>query len=279
MSPAAGVSHRAGMDLRYAIDVEALPPRVRKRVVQLERDGGTDAFLAEAERERHGPFRTALHRFLRQFMSDFDVNGWLDMYSLFLLSRAHWLTLLGDERIPRLLDVGAGSGKVTAELAPLVDRVVATELSSRMAKRLRARGVECHEVDLAEGGLEGQKFELITCLNVLDRTARPRKLLRRLKELLAPGGRLVIALALPYRPFYYQGPATPDPLEPLACSDPKFERAVTQLIERELEPIGFELTSLSRAPYLSFGDTKRALYQLDDAILVLSPPRDADKQP
>lgn len=269
MSPAAGDSHRTGTDLPYAIDVAALPSRIRERVVELTRDAGTDSFLAEAERERHGSLRTAAHRFLRQFMSDFDVNGWLDMYSLFLLSAAHWITLLGDERIPRLLDVGAGSGKVTAELLPLVDHAVATELSSRMAKRLRARGIECHEIDLAEGGLEGQKFELITCLNVLDRTARPKKLLRRLKELLAPGGRLVIALALPYRPFYYQGPATPDPVEPLACTDERFETAVTQLIERELEPIGFELTSLSRAPYLSFGDTKRALYQLGDAILVL----------
>ena len=270
MSPAAGVSHRAGTNLRYSIAVDALPPRVGERVVELSRDAGTDAFLAEAEGARHGSIRTGLHRFLRHFMSDFDVNGWLDMYSLFLLSREHWITLLGDARIPRLLDVGAGSGKVTAELLPLVEHTIATELSSRMAKRLRARGIQCYEIDLAEGGLEGEKFELITCLNVLDRTARPRKLLRRLKDLLAPGGRLVIALALPYRPFYYQGPATPDPIEPLACTDAKFERAVTQLIERELEPIGFELTSLSRAPYLSFGDTKRELYQLDDAILVLN---------
>lgn len=270
MSPAAGDSHRVGT---YAIDVAALPPRIRGRVVELTADAGTESFLAEAARERHGAFRTAAHRFLRQFMSDFDVNGWLDMYSLFLLSRAHWITLLGDERIPRLLDVGAGSGKVTSELLPLVDHAVATELSKRMAQRLRARGIECHEIDLAEGGLDGRQFELITCLNVLDRTARPKKLLRRLRSLLASGGKLVIALALPYRPFYYQGPATPDPLEPLACTDESFELAVTQLIERELEPIGFEVTSLSRAPYLSFGDTKRELYQLDDAILVLSQAR------
>ena len=271
MSPTAGNPHRAGTNLRYAIDVAALPPRVRERVVELTRDAGTEAFLAEAARERHGALRTALHRFLRQFMSDFDVNGFLDMYSLFLLSREHWITLLGDERVPRLLDVGAGSGKVTAELLPLVDHAVATELSSRMAQRLRKRGIACHEIDLAEGGLEGEQFELITCLNVLDRTARPKKLLRRLKELLAPGGKLVLALALPYRPFYYQGADTPDPLEPLGCTDEKFERAVLQLIELELEPIGFDLQSFSRAPYLSFGDTKRDLYRLDDAILVLSP--------
>ena len=82
----------------------------------------------------------------------------------------------------------------------------------------------------------------------------------------------MVALALPYRPFYYVGASTPDPLERLACSAPNWETSVNQLVERELEPLGLTVRSLSRAPYLSFGDTKRGLYQLDDAILVLEKP-------
>jgi SAM-dependent methyltransferase len=249
-----------------------LSPHVASRFIELGRDAGTDAFLALAARERHGWFSTAAHRVLRQFMSDFDVNGWLDMYSLFLASSEQFRRLLGERRVTRLLDVGAGSGKVTEMLRPFAEHVVATELSPPMARRLRRRGIECHALDLADDGLSGAGFDLIACLNVLDRTARPRQLLRRLMELLEPGGRLVIALALPYRPFYYVGASTPDPLERLACSEPSWERAVNQLVERELEPLGLTLCSVSRAPYLSFGDTKRGLYELDDAILVLENP-------
>jgi SAM-dependent methyltransferase len=133
-------------------------------------------------------------------------------------------------------------------------------------------GIECHELDLADRDLPGEGFDLIACLNVLDRTARPRQLLRRLVERLEPRGRLVIALALPYRPFYYDGASTPEPLERLRCDDATWEGAVNRLVEGELEPFGLTLASLSRAPYLSFGDTKRSLYQLDDAILILEKP-------
>jgi SAM-dependent methyltransferase len=252
-----------------------LSPRLRPRFVRLQRDAETDAFLAEASRERHGWWRTQAHRFLRQFMSDFDVNGLLRMYALFLTSSEHWRALLGDasqRKARRLLDVGAGSGKVTRTLLPFAEHAVATELSSQMARQLRRMGVTCHEIDLAERDLPGPRFDLITCLNVLDRTARPRLLLQKLYALLEPGGRLVIALALPYRPFYYVGAATPEPLERLRCDEPVWELAVNSLVERELEPLGLTLVSVSRLPYLSFGDIKRGLYELDDAILVLEKP-------
>ncbi|HEY5374902.1 MAG TPA: hypothetical protein VIK01_14565, partial [Polyangiaceae bacterium] len=84
-----------------------------------------------------------------------------------------------------------------------------------------------------------------------------------------PGGRLILALALPYRPFYYVGSDTPEPLERLACAEPDWEAAVNALVERELEPLGLRVLRLARAPYLSFGDTARAHYQLDDALLIL----------
>ena len=276
MSSVSSASSRAlgpsGLKLRYGVDVAALSPLVAARFVQLERDSGTEAFLAQAARERHGWFSTTAHRLLRQFMSDLDVNGWLDMYPLFLASQEQFRVLLGERKVARLLDVGAGSGNVTAMLRPFAEHVVATELSRPMARRLRRMGVECHELDLTEQGLPTEPFDLIACLNVLDRTARPQTLLRRLVELLRPQGRLLIALALPCRPFYYLGATTPDPLERLACSDPNWERAVNQLVAGELASLGLTLSSLSRAPYLSYGDTKRGLYELDDAILVLEKP-------
>lgn len=262
----------ASLYLRYDADVAALSPLLRDRFVPLARDAATDAFLERASTGRHSWWKTQLHRLLRQFMSDFDANGLLDMYPLFVASSEHWRALLGHTPVPRLLDVGAGSGGVTRTLQPLAERIVTTELSRHMAERLRRTGFECHELDLAERDLPGPPFELITCLNVLDRTGRPRRLLERLRGLLAPGGRLVIALVLPYEPFFYSGPNTIDPLERLACGDRQWEAAVSSLVERELQPLGLELSSVSRAPYLSFGDTDRGLYHLDDAILVLRKP-------
>lgn len=259
----------AALYLRYEADVAALSPLLRDRFVTLFRDAATDAFLERATVGRHSWWKTQLHRVLRQFMSDFDVNGLLDMYPLFVASTEQWQTLLGSARVPRLLDVGAGSGGVTRTLQPLAEHIVTTELSRHMAERLRRAGFECHELDLAERDLPGAPFDLITCLNVLDRTGRPRRLLQRLRELLAVDGRLVLALVLPYEPFFYDGPSTIDPLERLACSEPEWEAAASSLVERELEPLGFELVSVSRAPYLSFGDTERGHYLLDDAILVL----------
>lgn len=256
------------LDLYYDADVAALSPRLRDRFVKLSRDAATDAFLAQARRGRHSWWRTQLHRLLRQFMSDFDVNGLLNMYPLFVASTEHWRLLLGPQRVRRLLDVGSGSGNVTQSLLPLADQVITTELSRNMAERLRRSGLECHEIDLAERDLPGERFELITCLNVLDRTPRPRQLLRRMHHHLEPGGRLLLGLALPYNPFFFRGNTTPEPLERLACAEPGWESAVNSLVEHELEPLGFDVLTVSRTPYLSFGDADSSLYELDDALLV-----------
>eukprot|EP01051_Picozoa_sp_SAG22_P022487 SAG22_NODE_5403_length_1021_cov_1.079176_1_plen_116_part_00 len=42
---------------------------------------------------------------------------------------------------------------------------------------------------------------MVSCLNVLDRCDRPVSLLRDLRGLLAPGGRVLLALVIPYYPY------------------------------------------------------------------------------
>ena len=86
---------------------------------------------------------------------------------------------------------------------------------------------------------------------------------------------LVVALALPYQPFYFAGPATPEPLERLECEPGKgeasgWEDGARRFIERDLLPLDLTLESFARAPYLSAGDSARALYELDDVVVVLS---------
>merc|ERR1719399_2128526 len=118
-----------------------------------------------------------------------------------------------------MLDVGAGSGSVTAQLAGLFDQVVATEVSTPMVARLRARKgvtfvIEAEDLGtvqekvraegIAQAGQEAAATERFTCicaLNLLDRCDRPRELLREIWSMLAPGGVLLMAVVCPFRPF------------------------------------------------------------------------------
>lgn len=224
---------------------------------------------------RHGRLRTYAQRLARLYLSDFDANALTGMYRMQLLPPSAWRLLLEGHTGGRLLDVGAGSGDVTTALAPCFSEVEATEVSRGMARRLTKRGIRCHAVDLTEAPLSGAAFNAVSLLNVLDRCQRPRQLLRHCLQAIAPGGVFIVALALPYRPFYFDGPATPEPLERLEC-DPgaagTWEDGARRFIERDLLPLGLRLQCFVRAPYLSAGDSARALYELDDVVAVLSKP-------
>lgn len=54
----------------------------------------------------------------------------------------------------------------------------------------------------------GIKFDVITCLNLLDRCDKPLSLLHELKASLSPGGRVVVALVLPFNPYVETGKLT-----------------------------------------------------------------------
>ena len=81
-----------------------------------------------------------------------------------------WLSPPSAEPVRFPVCLGAGNGAVTAQLAPLAREVIATETSGPMAARLRQRGLPCL---LAELPAAGYTHDLVSCLNVLDRTARP----------------------------------------------------------------------------------------------------------
>jgi hypothetical protein len=49
-----------------------------------------------------------------------------------------------------------------------------------------------------------------------------------------------------------------------------WEDGARRLLERDLLPLGLSLDCFARAPYLSGGDSSRALYELDDVVVVLS---------
>lgn len=261
------INHRDQL-LRYGFDRARLPAKLAERALVLELDDAARAFIDAALDAPHGAWQMGLHRLLRPLLSDFDINGLLGTHPMHLLSTAQWQRLLGPRARGRLLDVGAGSGDVTAALAPLFDTVHTTELSWAMARRLEQRGFQCFRLDASTHPLSQDGFDVITCLNVIDRSDLPRTLLGRLARALAPDGTLVVATPLPLSPFVYIGGTTRDPQERLRCRASRWEDAAAELAEHELAALGLEPVSLSRAPYLSRGGRRRPLAVLDDAIFV-----------
>jgi SAM-dependent methyltransferase len=229
--------------------------------------------VAALTKSRHGALRTYAQRFARLYLSDFDANALTGMYRMQLLPTGAWRTLLGGRAGGSLLDVGAGSGDVTTALSPCFDELETTEVSRGMVRRLRQRGFRCRELDMSDAPIDAAPFNAVSLLNVLDRCRKPKTLLEHCLAALAPGGTLIVALALPYQPFYFAGASTPEPLEHLEC-DPGpgggWEDGARRFIERDLLPLGLALEGFARAPYLSAGDSRRELYELDDVVVVLS---------
>ncbi|KAL6055853.1 Methyltransferase-like protein 9 [Balamuthia mandrillaris] len=201
--------------------------------------------------------------------------------------------------------------------------IVCTEVSKGMANRLRDSGFACVECsDLSpsvirtafsllnnhstspplgldnattetehatpcdsptQTGYDGPFFDVVSCLNVLDRCDKPKTLLRQMKDALRPGsGRLLLAIVLPFHPFVEDGPSwsQKQPSEQLlpsnlcnlrCCFD--WEATVEGLVKDVFAPMGLKLEKWARVPYLCCGmDGKRGLpyLSLDDVIFVLS---------
>jgi SAM-dependent methyltransferase len=256
-----------------APQLEALPPELRATFEQAPRDPATDAWLRGPGARPHGALVTSTQRVLRRFASDFEVNARLGMYSLHLAGTRTFARLLArtEGQPGALLDVGAGTGEVTAELAPLFDRVVTTETSASMARRVSERlpAATSHVLDLTAGAALGT-FDVVSLLNVLDRTARPRTLLDRALAHLTPRGSLLVATPLPARPHVDVGGATADPEEDMGADGETFEEALVSLRRTSFLPRGLEVVRWTRLPYRSQGDADAPRYEHDDAVLVLA---------
>jgi SAM-dependent methyltransferase len=131
------------------------------------------------------------------------------------LYTSHWLAAIAaavqeaarhlpEGRGLRILEVGAGTGGLTSQVLPLIERdlhsyvfsdVSAAFFSSATQKLAGFPGVEYKILDLekpgTEQGFEAGGFDFIIGTNVLHAVSDLRATLRHIHELLAPGGSLV----------------------------------------------------------------------------------------
>lgn len=264
------MSEYRGIELRYDCDGSLLEGSLAGRFRPVEADAATRAWIDEVILNPHSSLMLAARGAAKRVMSDYDANAMLDTHDMYVLGAAQWQHILGDEGGGRLLDVGAGDGRVTQELAHHFDETVTTEMSARMVGRLRQRGFTCHHVDVAAEALPDEAgFDFVAMLNLIDRASLPLRLLERARELLVPGGRLAVAVPLPLRPHVHMGARTVDPEEVLPIERSSWEAAANALAAHAFVPIGFEVLSLTRTPYLCRGDREHPVYVLDDAVFVL----------
>lgn len=119
-----------------------------------------------------------------------------DNYNEWLLARAR------PYLVGRVVDYGAGIGTFSARLLPVADELVVVEPDTGFAEVLRER-LGDRALVLAGDDLERESVDAIVCFNVLEHIADHEATLRRFRELLRPGGHLL--LLVPGHPSLYGG--------------------------------------------------------------------------
>ncbi|KAJ8713372.1 hypothetical protein PYW07_013742 [Mythimna separata] len=259
----------------YRVNKDRLTPDLIKKFVQLYPDEETKAFLSASIDKSSWVWTQIWYLLakavLRHFWSVTDINGWLGRGSMFVLSEAQARALL---RVTAhgigagaLVDVGAGDGEVSRRFAHIYPHNYATEISASMRKTLADKGYKLLDT---EKWHHYRQFDCICMLNLLDRCSKPKTMLKQARDALAPGGVLMLALVLPYKPYVE---VTPDhkPEERLPIEGLYFEDQLAAFVKFMREEAGFDLVSWTRAPYLCEGDFAQAYYWLDDSVYVFKP--------
>lgn len=115
--------------------------------------------------------------------------------------RAALLTVTGDS----ILDVGAGEGMMTAQLASRVPgrEIVAIEYEAEGCAEFRSRYPDLRVVKGSAYNLPypDDSFDLLTCFEVLEHLDDPEQALREMRRV----ARRHVVLTVPFEPFYRMG--------------------------------------------------------------------------
>lgn len=276
------------------VKLELLAPNLRDRFVHLDMVDPSRQFI-----RRHPPMGTA-KRMACEVISAVASPMHFGFHAMQLLESSSSMKLLKEAgaKLGTLVDVGAGSGYVTEQLAQVFQVAVATDHSWPCCIQLRARGLGgVHGEDLSHtvvaaalqklrarsaAEIEEHRFvDVVAALNVLDRCSRPRRLLAQLRSLAHPqGGRVLLALRLPIDEYVVSPAGNVEaPEEPLlhpqrpSRASGVWEDEFDALARMLQEEAGLFVERFSRVPYLCQGEHPVTLpfTALDDAVLVCRP--------
>jgi SAM-dependent methyltransferase len=100
----------------------------------------------------------------------------------------------------RVLDIGTGTGGAVKAFRDAGHEAWGVEPSARAVLAARARGIpwiiegSLESALAADGGLPGGRWDLVRMSQVLEHVPDPVELLRRVREVMAPDGRLVVGV-------------------------------------------------------------------------------------
>jgi len=270
------------MTALYSIDNLAVSEDLVPNFVQLGLDDETQAFLDGCLEKADWTFTQIWHTiaksFLGLFMTQTSINGVLSRGRMFVFSHAQAQVLLhGLSGSPqyglwagdRMLDLGAGDGHVTQVLAAGAQHVDATEASYIMRRRLQEKGYRILDTWNWMDEVSDVQYDLISCLNLLDRCDTPLTLLKNIHSRLADHGILLVALVLPFGPYVETGSADNLPSEEIGVNGTTFEEQVNSFAKEIFPRLGFTVRRWTKLPYFCEGDLDQAFYWLSDVVFVL----------
>lgn len=275
----------------YIVDLDLMrngDTDLASKFVQFACDEETDQFIDMCYQKSDWFMTHLYHSIARSvlgfFMTSTSINGLLGRGSMFVFSRDQFIKLYfgdlsskSDDQLTSirdkcLLDIGAGDGKVTNVMAEYFDKVYATEISPVMRKILSKKGYKVLNVDTWH--TENITYDLISCLNILDRCDRPLTLLDQLVDKLKPGGHILIALVFPISQYVETSDSGDHkPRESLSVTGTTLEEQVASFYKEVLQTRSLEIVRWSRLPYLCEGDIDLSYYWLDDVVMLLKSSR------
>uniref|UniRef100_H3B4S6 Methyltransferase 9, His-X-His N1(pi)-histidine n=1 Tax=Latimeria chalumnae TaxID=7897 RepID=H3B4S6_LATCH len=258
------------------------PQKIQAVTMKSYFDSETHLFINGSIEKSGWLFVQLYHSFVSSvftpFMSRTSINGLLGRGSMFVFSSQQFQQLLkisSNWKTNRLLDLGAGDGEVTKVMSPHFHEVFVTEISPTMRWQLQKK--EYRVLEINEWQSTGFQYDVVSCLNLIDRCDQPMTLLKDIRRVLEPTkGLLILALVLPFHPyvenaFPFPGGKWEKPSEFLKVEGCSWEEQVNSLTNNVFREAGFAVEALTRLPYLCEGDMYNDYYVLDDAVFVLRP--------
>lgn len=260
----------------YSVDLSKFSEEICSKFLQFNQDEETTLFLNNCYEKSDWIFTQLGHSFCKSvlgwFMSNTSINGLLKRGSMFIFSDEQLQYLLDIRpgwRGERLLDLGAGDGMITEKMSKYYNKTDTTEVSSTMVWRLQEKDFNVVPVDSWDNG--AVTYDLIGCLNLLDRCDKPMTILQSIKRILKQGtGKAIVAVVLPFEPYVELNSTDHKPTESLLIKGHTFEEQAASFITDVFQPLGFIVKHFTRLPYLCEGDMHKSFYVLNDAVFVLS---------
>ena len=114
----------------------------------------------------------------------------------YLLREDTVLRLIGHDGCRRIADIGSGGGEILIALSRLEHHGIGYDLSPVARESARQRLAESVQkgFEIMDAWPSGQLFDVVLLLEVLGYAGDPVQLLRECRELLVPGGSLIVSL-------------------------------------------------------------------------------------